>query len=201
MEASRILKKDSRAADKRGCARALRVIGQVLADLHIDEFELNRDGDEFTVHTQPRALRKAPARIKLGALLHRLQDRYMGLQARIPKTSPAGSGLQLHYTPADIERLDCEHQIRSLTDGKKPDPYSLPEMLRVVGSYVDQRGRLVSLAKAQEQLTLQYLTDHGEMKTEDHSVASFYDLSVHMYLKRRDRLLPGLSNLRYRALK
>ena len=189
MEASRSLKKDSRAADKQGCARALRVIGQVLADLHIDEFELDRDGDKFTVYAQFRALRKAPARIKLGALLHRLQDRYLGLRAGIPKTSPAGS-LQLHYTPADIERLDCEHQIRSLTDGKKPDPYSLPEMLRLVGSYVNQRGRLVSLSKVQEHLTLQYLTDHGELKIEDHNAASFYDLSVHMYLKRRGRPLP-----------
>ena len=190
MEASRNLKKDNRAVAKQGCARALRVIGQVLADLHIDEFELDRDGDEFTVYAQPRALRKAPARIKLGALLHRLQDRYLGLRAGIPKTSAARSALQLHYTPADIERLDCEHQIRSLTDGKKPDPYSLPEMLRLVGSYLDQRGRLVSLSKVQEHLTLQYLTDHGELKTEDHNVASFYDLSVHMYLKRRGRQLP-----------
>jgi hypothetical protein len=189
MEASRKLKKHNHAAARPGCARALRVIGQVLADLHIDEFELDKDGDEFTVYAQARALRKAPARIKLGALLQRLQDKYLGVRAGVPRAPRASAALQLHYTAADIERLDCEHQIRSLTDGRKPDPYSLPELLRLVGSYVDRRGRLVRLAKGQEQLTLRYLTDRGEMKIEDHTIASFYDLSVHMYLKRSNRRL------------
>ncbi len=189
MEASRNLKKDNRTADKPGCVHGLRVIGQALADLHIDEFELNKDGDEYAVYAQARALTKAPARIKLGALLHRLQDKYLGVRAGIPKARPVPTALQLRYTPADIERLDCEHQIRSLTNGKKPDPYSLPELLRLVGTYVDRKGRLVSLFKGLEHLTLQYLTERGETKIEDHNVASFYDLSVHMYLKRSNRRL------------
>jgi hypothetical protein len=159
----------------------------VLEDLRIEAFDLEKHGGQYGVRAQAPALKKGPVRTKIKALLYRLQDRYLGAQAGVQQIPLSRASLQLHYTPQDIDRLDFEYQIRSLTDGKKPDPFSLPEMLRIVGSYVDRKGRLVKLSKHGQHLTIHYLTDRGETRIEDHDVVSFYDLSVHLYLKRSNR--------------
>jgi hypothetical protein len=58
-------------------------------------------------------------------------------------------------------------------------------MLRLVGAYLDmKKAQLLRLSKREQQLTIKYRTERGEIKTENHDVASFYDLSVHLYLKR-----------------
>ena len=63
----------------------------------------------------------------------------------------------------------------------------MPELLRLAGNYVDRKGHLVRISRFGPQLTIHYVTERGETKIEDIDISSFYDLSVHMYLKRSER--------------
>jgi hypothetical protein len=169
-------------------SRALRTIGQALEFLHLETFELVCKGNDFVIRTQPADLRKSLAEdiqaVDIAAVWRRLRDRYLSEKAHSHQRQ---APLELHYSSSDIEQLD-RAKTRSGTDGKKPDPFNLPEMLRLVGTYVDDKGaRLLKLSKREQELTIQYQTERGESRTEVHNVSSFYDLSVHMYLKRHAR--------------
>lgn len=185
MEASLILRQEHFIAVTAGCAGAMRVIGQALEDLHIEEFSLETDGKIFVVYGKPEAL--TPTRKKLKLFWARFQDRYFGCKGEGENASGTGTAIHLRFTHEDINRVDEERRKRGLAGQKKPDTFGLPELLRLAGNYVDRKGHLVRLSRFGPQLTIHYVTARGETKIEDIDIASFYDLSVHMYLKRSER--------------
>ncbi|MGH7847549.1 MAG: hypothetical protein ACREQW_20595 [Candidatus Binatia bacterium] len=187
MKASRVFDKQDDIAGAAGCARALRVIGQALEDLEIEHFNLECAGREFAVHGEARALAPSLVRIKIKMFWRNLQDRYLGAENSRERSSQPRQSAHFSYTHEDIDRLDQEHKTRGLAEENKPDLYGLPEMLRLVGNYVDRKGHLVRVSRFGRQLSIHYVTDRGETKIEEHDVAALYDLSVHMYLKRSER--------------
>lgn len=185
MEASQILSTEHFIAVSAGCAGALRVIGQALEDLHIEEFSLESDGKNYVVQGKPK--RRNPAREKFMTFWQSFQSRYFGSKDEDTSCSGTATSRQLRYTPEHINRLDEQHRKRGLAEQKKPDTFGLPELLRLAGNYVDRKGRLVRLSRFGQQLMLHYVTERGETKIEDLDIAWFYDLSVRMYLKRSER--------------
>jgi hypothetical protein len=182
MEASQILSTAGFKANSSGCAAALRAIGQALEDLHIEDFSLESDGNDYVVHGKPKRLNTR--REKFRTFWGSFQKRYF--RPEDAETIDSGSATS-RYTSEDINRLEEQHRKRGLAEQKKPDTFGLPELLRLAGNYVDRKGRLVRLSKFGRQLMLHYLTERGETRIEDLDIASFYDLSIHLYLKRSER--------------
>lgn len=174
-------------------AWSLRAIGQDLEPLHPKAIDLESDETGFIVRAETAGQQEKPASGQssgggLGALWRGLRNRVLK-EEKPPDQSQASAGrLERHYSAEDLERLNAEGQAKSLEPHKKPELLSLPEILRLVGSYLDTKGaRLRRVSTRDQWLTIQYQTMEGEQKTEEHRISSFYDLSVRMYLHRSDR--------------
>ncbi|MGH7825859.1 MAG: hypothetical protein ACREQ7_11875, partial [Candidatus Binatia bacterium] len=103
-------------------SKALRAIGCALEALRVEAFELTCEGANYTVRVKSQRKKEAKG---VFAVLH-----------RIFANSPGNSavGLQLIYTPKEIDWLDQEGQLRR-RDAGNPDPHSLPQALRAIGAY------------------------------------------------------------------
>jgi hypothetical protein len=148
-------------------AHALRAIGQAMNEQRLEDFELEAYENAFLVRGKKKATEKG--------ILRRLQRR--------------PSDLSFRYTFEDIEQLDHEGQLKRRNPDGVPDFYSLPQVLRTVGAYLDMKNaRLVSVSRRGPRLTIEYEKLVGERISEEHSIASFYDLFVKLYLRRSSRL-------------
>ncbi|MGH7832526.1 MAG: hypothetical protein ACREQK_02685 [Candidatus Binatia bacterium] len=168
-------------------SQALRSIGQALEEIHLDSFEIVTEGRELVIRAKAAALKKSARsedrEMGLGHLWRLLRNRYLAQQRSSRHTK---GPLEMRYGREELVHLDRNRKSRFSTDPAKPDVYNLPEMLRLVGAYLDmKKAQLLRLSKREQQLTIKYRTERGEIKTENHDVASFYDLSVHLYLKRK----------------
>lgn len=159
--------------------QALRAIGQALESWHLEDFDLEGQGDDFIVRGVKR---DAPRGLNLSKAFRRLFAR---------KSPGPANYVVLHYTPDEIDRLEQEGQARRTGSSETPDLSSLSQILRSLGTYVDGKGgRLLEIHKKQispvlQSVTLKYQTYQGEIKEEERETSAVYDLSVHMYMQRK----------------
>ena len=113
---------------------------------------------------------------------------------RRPKTEPvrepeATSGvLELHYSQSDIERIDTEERSKRKGQGVSSEAHALPEVLRAVGGYVDQKGgQVLAVKKENQDVTIEYESALRKNIVEQFTVASLYDYWVKMYMRRKQR--------------
>jgi hypothetical protein len=172
-----------------GYSRALRAIGSALEAVQIEAFEINYDGENYSIRIEPQGEKKPQPPGVLTALKRVLPHLH----------APAGSldGLEMIYTPDKIERLDRDGQLRREQSGE-PDPHSLPQALRAIGAYLHlKNARLVRISKHGPFFTIQYETALDGFTTEEFTPSSLYDVFVRLYLKRRNRTGPGANHTRF----
>ncbi|MGH7828570.1 MAG: hypothetical protein ACREP8_00190, partial [Candidatus Binatia bacterium] len=105
-----------------------------------------------------------------------------------PPPESSSKTLEIHYKVEELEQLDEKAQARRTQLKGLADTSRLPQVLRLVGAYLDLKGASLSaLSVHDEQVTLQYQTATGVSRVEEHRVASLYDFAVNMYLQRADR--------------
>jgi len=153
-------------------AQTLRAVGQAMDVWHFEDFDVESDEDCLFVRGIVRsAQQQKPSRLQ--AMFRKSRDR----DARF---------LELRYTPEDVQRLEQEGQSKRRDPNGMPDFYNLSQILRTVGAYVDsKRTRMRKLYKRGMKLTLEYETAEGLPNIEEHTVSSFYNFFVHMYLHRQ----------------
>jgi hypothetical protein len=73
-----------------------------------------------------------------------------------------------------------------------PDPYSLSQILRGAGSYLDNRDvtELVGISLKDKWVTVSYQTAEGGLERAQQDLEYFYDYWVKMYLRRSNRAKP-----------
>ena len=144
-------------------AGALRCIGQALQNHNIEVFELRSDANGFRVE---------------GA-----------------DPNPPFTGLiKLSFSIDDIKILDREGQAQRRRRSKSEFRFdSLPEILRAVGKYVDDK-RAARLRRVnncclydQGEIEIEYQTRAGDIQAETLSISAIRETAVDMY-KRRTRL-------------
>lgn len=147
----------------------LRTIGQSLEAQRISQFELRRQGERFVVSGEPEKERSLLATLRNW----QKQARREGLNA------------SLNFSSADIEELDRQGRAQRSQANRLPDFHRLPNALRTVGSYLDQKGaRLVELHKHQLSIAILSQNQAGHPEFEERSIASFYDLFVRLHGRR-----------------
>ena len=162
---------------------ALRAIGYALEAHGIRTFELTLQGENYIVRSERQSSKKSYMKRFLEKRVEKL------LEIFIYRNPPESSsvGLQLIYTPDDIDRLHDEGCLRR-KDGGRPDPHSLPQALRGIGRHIDNEGaRLGRISRYGPLITVQYETARGYI-TEEFAPSSLYALFVRMYVKRSDRI-------------
>lgn len=94
--------------------------------------------------------------------------------------------LGMQFTPDDIERMERQgHALESLWEDV-PDFRRVSQILRTVGTYVNQKsGRLLRVSKQAQTVTLRYKDFSGSEHREEFTHANLYDFWVNVYLRKR----------------
>jgi len=169
-------------------ARALRAIGQDLADLFPESVEIQIFGEKFVVRgqcTQDRLAAKQPQPQRKG-----LKNFCTDMLARDVSTltrqaKSATVQFDRTYTPDDVNQIDEIGMRRRFGVGKIPDIRSLAEMLRTVGRLVDgQGGVLTKIHKDARRIVFEYSDGDGKTHNELMSIPDLYKLQKSFYEKR-----------------
>jgi hypothetical protein len=156
-------------------AQSLRVIGQQLAGLGVDFFEVEKSGAEYVVWMQSG---ESAGKSREKALLNSISQ-----NIRQPADSAEQHPSPMRLQPAQILQADSDNRLRRLQPTELPDPYNLSTVLRVLGDYLDRKGAdEFAIAYDSASLTVQY----GQ-KSESLRIDDLYDLGVRMYLRRSNR--------------
>lgn len=149
--------------------RQLRNIGQSLEAQRINVFELRSEDERFRVRGDPE---------KETSLLSTLRE----WQKRWRRQ---GLTTSLCYAAAEIEQLERQGKANRSSPNRLPEFYSLPNVLRTVGAYLDVKaGELIELHMAPLTLTLLYRNRQGHPGFEERTIASFYDFFVQLHGRR-----------------
>lgn len=177
-------------------ARRLRAVGQALEALRVQDFDLRVSGGDYLVRGSQAAAaappQQTPPPARRGAL-GRLR-RILGgvepddLEPPAPARARESQQLDLHFTAADIAKLERQGQSRRQASPGMPDLHSLPQVLRTIGDYLDRQGHeLARVVKQGQTITIEHNTPDGQPSVEERTASTIYDLSVRMYLRRTDR--------------
>ncbi|MFQ5684604.1 MAG: hypothetical protein ACE5HC_15195 [Candidatus Binatia bacterium] len=165
-------------------AKTLRAVGQVLEELPLKGFELKSYGNDYLIWEALKGPLPKKARI-LDLEGGIVRNRWRGLLVRYPTI------IRARFTPGDLDRLEREGQARRHDPTGMPDFFSLSQVMRGVGSYLDSKGIcLLTVSKRrQDILTVQYETAKGKIE-EELSFSTLYTVWVHAYLQRMNRQRP-----------
>lgn len=172
--------------------QTLRAIGQALEPLQVQDFDLDIDGNHYTVRGQSAA-QETKKEAKRGGLRNVFKDAWGKFEAKSPEQSTTQLSspflvLELHFGPEDIDRL--EHQGRS---ARRPDskgatnPHKLSQVLRAVGAYAKRKSlRLTKVSKRKDWVAIEYKTIQGRSDVENFRTTDLYDFWIHLYKQRKN---------------
>ena len=167
-------------------ARALRAIGQDLADLLPENVTIEPAGDNFSAHgmCSRRRLESAEATgfKKIG----------VKLRAGILKPAAGEPDLDLapfvrNYDAGAIDRLDEQGNRRRIGASGMPEIYSLGERLRTIGKVIDgHNGQLIRIYKDLHQINFEYRDGDGNSRKVELDNTQLYRLQRRYTAERSD---------------
>jgi hypothetical protein len=173
-------------------AALLRLIGQMLETLRIDSFAVTPNGEGFVVRDQTRNRAQLTPRER--AFLARLHSVHAPSLDKEDALRLAAGVFEWHLTGDDLAQFEREGRERRRDDKRTPDSHSVSQILRVIGTILDQkRGQMSHVSKDEQSVILEYIKPDGRRSVEEFSVPMLYDYWVRMYKKRAAR--NGLARL------
>jgi hypothetical protein len=149
--------------------RQFRSIGQSLEAQRINVFELSAHGENYLIKGEP------DKEISLLATLKNWQRRLRS----------EGIDSSLTFTAYDIDELDRQGRAHRSKTNRLPDFHSLPNTMRVVGSYLESKqSELIELRKRELSFSILSRDKYGHPEFEEKSLGSFYDLFVQLHSQR-----------------
>lgn len=175
-------------------ARALRAIGQDLADLFPHLLEIEQRERAFFVQLRcdrkrseskaPPAPAETPQSGGLRGILHKLHT----IRLDKPPDKPDLVDVNRTYHPIDISRIDEAGLQRRIKVGRIPDIHDLGEALRTIGRIVDaEEGRLVKIFRDQRRVAFEYIVRGGETKKIEMTRTELYKVQQSYYHGRSGR--------------
>ncbi len=169
-------------------ARALRAIGQDLADLFPESVEIQVYGEKFVVRGQCTKDRLAakqtqPQRNGLKGFCADMLARDVSTLTHQAKSATVP--FDRTYTLGDVNQIDETGMRRRFGVGKIPDIRSLAEMLRTIGRLVDgQAGVLTKIHKDARRIVFEYSDAAGKSHNELLSTPDLHKLQKSFYEQR-----------------
>jgi hypothetical protein len=171
------------AANSPGFAHQLRALGQALEKFSFSAFDLQlRTGTYLVTGT---AISNEPVKFSFSRFVREL---LRGSTARTTVTCSANQ-IDLRFSPKEIEGFELSGKINRKTPDKMPDPYSISQILRGAGSFLDNHcvTELVGISLKGRWVTVSYQTAEGRLEQAKQDLEYFYDYWVKMYLRRSNR--------------
>ena len=169
-----------------GYAGLLRPVGQTLDRLRIDSFTVTSADDGFIVRDKTRRRTQLTPRER--AFLSELSASHSASYKKHDALRLANGIFEWHLTKADIERLEIVGRERRRDAEQAADSHSVSQILRMVGEIIDnRRGRLVSVSKVDDLVTVEFLSSSGQLMSENYTLAMIYNYWVRAYKKRAAR--------------
>ncbi|HEY3151079.1 MAG TPA: hypothetical protein VGK65_05370 [Candidatus Binatia bacterium] len=161
----------------------LRSIGQMLETLRIESFAVKPDGEGFIIRDKTRNRAQLTPRER--TFLAELHSTHTASLDKEDALRLAAGVFEWHITKDDVERLEREGRRRRGGPEHTPDTHSVSQILRVIGSILDQkRGRMVCVSKDEQVVTVEYTLPGGQRNSEEYKLPMLYDCWVRMYKKR-----------------
>ena len=182
---SRTMAKPNAAAggDCQGFAHQLRALGQALEKFSFSAFDLEIRSGTYLVRGQ--AVSSGNVKFSFSRFVRELLH---GTMVRPIVTCSEGQ-VDLRFSPDEIECFDVRGKIKRRDPNKMPDPYSISQILRGAGSYLDNRDvtTLIGISLKGKWVTVNYQTAEGRLEQAQQDLEYFYDYWVKMYLRRSNR--------------
>ena len=164
-------------------------IGVGLEALGVQGFDLNVDDHKYIVEgeSEPKITESIDIPSASGNAVWNFFSRLKGqLSPRIARRKSPFVFLGMQFTTNDIERLERHgRELGSLWE-EVPDFRRLPQVLRTVGAYVDQKsGGLLRVSKHGPTVTFCYKDFSGSEHREEFTRANLYDFWINVYLRKR----------------
>ena len=170
-------------ADSQNFARQLRALGQALERFSFSAFDLELRSGTFLV--TGTAVSTENVKFSFSRFVRELL-RGSSAKAMVMCND---SQVNLRFSPEEIARFEERGKVRRQDSSKMPDPYSLSQILRGAGSYLDKRDvtTLMGISLKGKWVTVSYQTAEGRLEQAQQDLEYFYDYWVKMYLRRSNR--------------
>jgi hypothetical protein len=170
--------------DQREFAKELRALGQAIEKFSFSAFDLQIDSGIYVV-TGRAIMPEETVRFSFSRFVREL---LRGSDPTATVTTKAGQ-IDLRFTPEEIEKFDVRGRVKRQDAGKMPDPYSISQILRGAGSYLDNRDAtsLVGITLKERWVTVSYQTAEGRLEQAKQDLEYFYNYWVKMYMRRSNR--------------
>ena len=173
------------AGEEHRLAIELRTVGQALEKFKFKGFKLARRDEVYTVTGHGSDLAAT------FSLIHFIRDFVHGGRSK-SKSGGSRNQIELTYSQAEIEALDAQERAKRKEANKTPDPYGVSQILRGVGTFLDNRqaASVLGISYQDEWVTMLYKTRDGRVEQDKQDLEYFYDFWVKMYLHRSNRAAP-----------
>ncbi len=173
--------------EKNGFAVELRAVGQALEKFKFSGFKLARRNGVYTITGNGSADVAATF-----SLIQFIRDFVRNGEAKSGRSGQSGNQIELSYARAEIEGLDAQERAKREDGNKMPDPYGISQILRGVGTFLDNRqaATVLGISYQDQWVTVLYKTHDGRVEHEKQDLEYFYDFWVKMYLRRGNRPAP-----------
>jgi hypothetical protein len=170
--------------NRQGLAWQLRALGQALEKFNFSAFDLEMRNGEYLV----TARATPPERTDVS--FSRFVSECLKRLSLWPTVIGTDRHANLRFSPADIEQFDLRGKCQRRDSSKMPDPYSISQLLRGAGCYLDNQkvAKEVGISLEGRWVVVRYQTDEGRLIQAQHDVEYFYDYWVQMYLRRSNRV-------------
>ena len=160
-------------------------MGQALEAQHVFSLDLELKGGLYVVRGKVTAADYAQS-----SFSGFIQDFISGVGSALTGGPRRSSyEIDLSYQLKDIEELDSKGRAHRRNGDQNPDPYSLAQKLRGVGSFLDYPPEvtLTGILVEDRWVTVRYRTAEGRIEQAKQDVTYFYNYWVRMYLRRNLR--------------
>jgi hypothetical protein len=187
----------ARVRDQREFAKELRALGQEIEKFSFSAFDLQIDSGIYVV-TGKAGMPLENVKFSFSRFVREL---LRGSNPTPTMTTKPGQ-IDLRFSPDEIEKFDVRGRVKREDPGRIPDPYSISQILRGAGSYLDNRDvtSLVGISMKDRWVTVRYQTAEGRLEQAKQDLEYFYDYWVKMYMRRSNRTkLPPPSDPTFRV--
>ena len=167
-------------------AHQLRALGQALEKFGLAAFDLENVCGTYEVIGRTH--------VENGKLSFSQLVRELLFARSFRRTDSASTAAQvvLRFSPQDIQCFDVCGKGRRQDSNKMADPYTISQILRGVGSYMDHKNvaNLVGISLNGKWVTTTYQTASQSLERVQESLEYYYEYWVKMYLDRSNRPRP-----------
>jgi hypothetical protein len=170
--------------DHRAFAKELRALGQAIEKFSFSAFDLQLESGIYVV--TGRAV--SPLENVRFSFARFIRELLRGSNPT-PALTTTTNEVDLRFSPEEIEKFDVRGRVKRQDPGKMPDPYSISQILRGAGSYLDNRDvtSLVGITVKEQWVTVSYQTAEGRLEQAKQDLEYFYNYWVKMYMRRSNR--------------